>query len=371
MSPPVGIIMAGGSGERFWPVSRQKKPKQLLKLNHEKMTLLDEAVDRLLPIMSPDQIFISTNQILQEPIRAAMTLIPPENILAEPVRRNTMGCMAYVTAHMIARYGKDANDMVMAITTADHRIGDDNLFRNTINAAIWYAKEKNALIIVGLKPTRPETGYGYIQVDSDIHASAAFEGVSIFPTTKFQEKPTLEKAQEYIDSGQFFWNSGMFFWKISTFLDELSKHSPEFSGSITEMRNALVTGKNSDSKIASIFEKLPNISIDYALMEKSDNVYLAHGEFPWDDVGLWDALSRFRTKDSKGNVAIGDPILIDCQDVTVYNEAGAKKMAVGVVGLKNVVVATTPDGILVCSKDKAQDVREVVKVLKDRKASQI
>ncbi|MBN2329858.1 MAG: mannose-1-phosphate guanylyltransferase [Candidatus Omnitrophica bacterium] len=369
--PTIGIIMAGGSGERFWPVSRKKKPKQLLRLTDGRLTLLEEAVERVLPIIPPERLFVATNQTLQEPIRAAMTRIPPENILAEPTRRNTTGCLAFAAAHLLARYGRTHDDMIMAVTTADHRIGDPEDFRKTIQAAIWYAKEKNALMVVGLHPDRPETGYGYIEIPEGAQPAAACEGVSIFPTHRFREKPSLPDAKAYLDSGHFFWNSGMFFWRMSVFLEAMKKFMPEVHQSILDMRDALITGFNPDSIVASVFEKLPNISIDYAIMEKADHVYMAQGDFPWDDVGLWDSLARYHSKDAQNNVAVGDPILIECQDVTVYNEPGGEKMAVGVLGMKDVIVVTTEDGVLVCPKNRAQDVRMIVERLKEQNASQI
>lgn len=369
--PTIGIIMAGGSGERFWPLSRQKKPKQLLKLTNASRTLLDEAVDRLLPIIPPEHIFVATNQTLQEPIRAAMVHIPPENILAEPARRNTTGCLAYATAHILARYGRDNDDLIMAVTTADHRIGNDDDFRRTINASVWYAREKYALMVVGLQPNRPETGYGYIEVPAVSYPAASINGVSIYPTSRFREKPSLPDAETYLSSGHFYWNSGMFFWRVSNFMKALQQFLPDVHQSIHQMRDAITTGFNPDTIIASIFEKLPNVSIDFALMEKAEGVYMALGEFPWDDVGLWDSLSRYHAKDERQNVSIGDPILVDCQGVTVYNESGAERMAVGVVGLENVIVVATEDGVLVCHKDRAQDVRAVVEKLRERNAPQI
>lgn len=371
ISPSIGIIMAGGSGERFWPVSREKKPKQLLKLTHSDLNLLEEAIERLLPIVPTERLFVCTNQKLQDPIRASMTRIPPENILVEPARRNTTGCLSFATAHLLARFGKETEESIMAITTADHRIGDDDAFRNTIQAAIWYAREHDALMVVGLLPNRPETGYGYIEVPSTNHAAAAYKGIEIYPTSRFREKPSLAEAKDYISKGRFYWNSGMFFWRTSTFLSAMEKHAPEIHKNILAMRDAILTGYNPDSVVASLFEKLPNLSIDYVLMEKADHVFMAHGEFPWDDVGLWDSLSRFHEKDEHSNIAVGDPILLECKGVTAYNESGASRMAVGIIGMENVIVVTTEDGVLVCPKDRAQDVRKIVEKLKERNASQI
>ncbi len=369
--PTVGVIMAGGSGERFWPLSRQTMPKQLLRISDEQKSLLEEAVNRLLPLLPPERIVIATNNLLQDPIRFAKIPVPPENVLAEPVRRNTCGCLAFAAAHLLARFGKSSDDLLMAVTTADHSIRDDEAFRRTVKSALAFAQENDALMVIGIQPTRPETGYGYIETAEDRQPEAVHEGVPVYKALHFHEKPSLEKAEAYIAQKRFYWNSGMFFWRMSTYLNSMEKADPRITRSIHEMRDTLLTGYNPDSIIASIFERLPNISIDYALMEKADNVYVVQGGFQWDDLGAWDSLARFRSQDERGNITHGDPILIDCQNVTVYNEPGAERMAVGVIGMEGVVVVTSPDGILICPKDRCQDVRRIVDELKKRGAGQV
>lgn len=368
--PVIAVIMAGGSGERFWPLSRQQRPKQLLRLTHAQKNMLEEAVDRLLPLTSPERIFIASNRLLQPVIQRQITSLPKRNVLGEPLRRNTAGCLVFAAAHALARFGKDAEDLLMAVVTADHRIGDPDGFLRSVRAALAAAQSKRALTTIGIPPTRPDTGYGYIEVAADAK-SELYEGVYVHPVVSFREKPDRKTSERYLMTGRFFWNSGMFFWRISSFIEGLRNAMPDMAEAVYSIRRALEKRWGGAAEIERIFESLPNISIDYALLEKSDNVYVAQGVFPWDDVGAWDALSRQSPISMDGTVAIGDPVLIDCRNVTVYNEPGAEKMAVGVIGMKDVIVVTCEDGVLVCSKDRAQDVRKIVEELKARKSPQV
>lgn len=367
--PVLSVIMAGGSGERFWPVSRRLRPKQLLCLTDPEKCMLEEAIERILPLVPSDKIFIASNVLLQQPLRDALDQIPHENILCEPMRRNTAGCLVYAAAHALARWGDEAGDLLMAVTTADHRIGDLELFQDTVQAALNTAAEHDALVVMGIKPTRVETGYGYIEIAESGHPISSENGIEIYPAASFREKPKPEDAERYVQSGRFYWNSGMFFWKISTFINALQIHAPELARGAVSLANAMQ--RKDEDEVKTIFEQLPDKSIDYALMEKAENVYMAVGEFTWDDVGAWDSLTRLHPADAQGNVALGDPVLIDCRNVTVYNEPGAEKMAVGIVGMENIMVVASEDGILICPKDRAQDVRKVVDDLKLRKAKQL
>jgi mannose-1-phosphate guanylyltransferase len=368
--PVVAVVMAGGSGERFWPISRRLKPKQLLYLTREDKNLLHEAVERLFPIIPPEDCFIATNAHLQEPIRASLDILPAKNIIAEPIRRNTTGCLLYSAAHALAHHQGQAGDAVMAVITADHRIDNIALYTQTIQAAIETARHNEALVIIGIKPTRPETGYGYIEINSATQPQVCCD-IPIHPVAFFREKPNQEVAEEYLKQESFFWNSGMFFWKISTFANTLKKYHPRVHALFTQLCDLVRENKPGDGpEIHALFQQIPNMSIDYILMEKADNVFMAPGHFVWDDLGSWDCLSRFRPKDQNNNVAIGDPILIDCHNATVYNECG-EEIALGVIGLDNIVVVATKDGLLVCPKERSQEVRKIVEQLKNKNAKQI
>ncbi|MGI6455080.1 MAG: mannose-1-phosphate guanylyltransferase [bacterium] len=364
----ISIIMAGGSGERFWPLSRVNRPKQLLRLTSPTETLVQQAVNRIAPLIPKENLYIATSVILQDTIQQALPDIPSGNILGEPCKRNTAGCLAYATAQILARFGEAAQEMVMSITTADHRIADEEKFRKTVDTAMQFAAEHDALVTIGIKTTRPETGYGYLEIAQLSQPAAEIQEKPIYKVARFLEKPTRKEAEQLHFSQFHFWNSGMFFWKISTFLKSLEKVQPQIVKHINQM--AVLIKKGEQQQVDLLFEQLPDISIDYALMEKASNVYVVLSDFSWDDVGSWDAFERYNSRDDQGNISVGDPVLIDCENVTVYNDAG-ETMAVGVVGIKDAVVVTTPDGVLVCSKDKAMDVRKVVQQLKDRNAKQV
>lgn len=368
----VGVIMAGGSGERFWPVSRQMRPKQLLHLTSDDKIMLQEAVDRLAPVLPPERILIATSQDLIEPIRQALPGHPLENIIGEPLRRNTSGCLAFAAAHAKARFANRDGDLLMSVTTADHLIGDEERFCDTIKAALRFAEQENALLTIGAHPTRPETGYGYIEISELNKPLTDEDGIPIYRVSRFLEKPNLEDAEHYQASRFYYWNSGMFFWKLSTFITSLQVVMPELSQSIELMTSILKNNDdNADAQMLAVFEALPNISIDYGLMEKADNVFVALGDFRWDDLGSWDALSRIRRRDERRNTPIGDPILIDCDNVVAYNEPGGKEMAVCVIGMKDAIVVTTHDAVLVCPNDRAQDVKKAVAALKEKHAGQL
>lgn len=356
----VAVIMAGGSGERFWPLSREKRPKQLLRLTSERETLLEEAVRRIEPLIPADHVYIATSRILRDPIRRADLGIPAENVLAEPMKRNTAGCLVWVAATLRARF--PGEDVTLAILTADHQIGTPAQFRSCVRRAMDTAAQQDALVTIGIRPTRPETGYGYIEAPPRGGTRTARR------VAGFREKPNRELAEEFVDSGQHYWNSGMFFWRLSTFESEFDAASPEHGEALRSIADAL--GRNKPRLAEKAFAALPDISIDFALMEHARQVLMVEGRFPWDDVGAWDALERTRPTGAEGNVAEGDPVLINTRDSIVLNDTGGA-MAVGVVGAEHLVVIVTKDAVLVAPKHAAQDVRLVARELKRRKARQV
>ncbi len=363
----VGVIMAGGSGERFWPLSRRVRPKQLLCLTSPGQTLLAEAVARLEPIVPPENVYIVTGRHLVNPIRDANTCLPRQNVIAEPCKRNTSGALAYAAAYMMAQYDVSPEHITMAVTTADHEIRDAERFQQTVAATLDAIERDNVLATLGIVPTRPETGYGYIQIAGD-SPSLTDGNVPIYPVTAFHEKPNREKAEDFVASGRYFWNSGMFFWRLSTFLEELDAIRPALAEATRRMADAMRA--DDDVTVQELFEELEDISIDYALMEHARRVVMARAEFAWDDIGSWPALDRTMTRDAHGNVGVGDPVLIDCEECIIYNEPGGDHVAVGVIGCRDIIVVVTSDGVLVAPKDRAQDVRKVVGELKVRGAPQ-
>ncbi len=365
----VGIIMAGGSGERFWPVSRRHHPKQLLRLTSPNETMLGEAVSRIAPLIPPERVYVVTAEHLVQAIQDADVGVPSDNVIAEPCKRNTGGCLAFAAAHVLAHHGGDPARISMAVITADHLIGDTDRFRRTVDVALEIAEKNGVLATHGIIPTRPETGYGYIQAEDMDNPVWDSGDILAYPVAAFHEKPNHDKAQDFIATGSYFWNSGMFFWRIDTFLEELEAARPDMAEAVRKMHEAM--NMNDKGSVRAIFEGLDDISIDYALMEHAKQVVVVGADYPWDDVGAWTSLDRTREHDEQGNVARGGPVLIDTHNSIVYNDVGAEDMAVSVVGMDNVVVVVSKDGVLVVPKDRAQDVRHAVAELKARGAKQI
>lgn len=357
------IIMAGGSGERFWPLSRKAKPKQLLALTKSGKTMLAEAISRIAPMIPERDIFIITSEQLITPIRESIPGFPPENIVAEPAKRNTAPCLALAAAFIAARYPRiPPEEISIAVLTADHAIAPATAFRATVDAALLHAETTTSLVTIGIPPTRPETGYGYIEVSSKTGINTP-AGV-----VRFCEKPSIETAKRFVEAGNFYWNSGMFFWRLDVFCREISAALPSFGDKITELRRAyahsnMMAIDGSEPLARECFNGFQDISIDYGLMERSRNVAVVPAGFGWDDVGAWDSLDRLRDDDDKGNIISGNVVAPDSRNSIVIN--AASNIAVAVVGIEGLAVIVTNDGVLVCPKDKAQNVKKAVIALRE------
>jgi mannose-1-phosphate guanylyltransferase len=362
------LIMAGGSGERFWPLSRRTKPKQLLKLVSPDKTMLDEAIERISPLIAPKDVFIITSEALQPIMRENLTMLPPENIIAEPMKRNTAPCIALSAAFIAERYPNiPTKDISIAVLTADHYIEDTNSFRASVDAALSHAERTGDIVTFGVQPARPATGYGYIEIAEGEHPS----GLGAIPVVSFHEKPSLQTAQGFVQQGRFFWNSGMFFWRLDAIVSGLEHHLPDVGWKIKEMRG-VIAGKTNEVSIGApsgtldIFKAMPDISIDYGLMERAHHVAVVRVDFGWDDVGSWDALERVYTPDAAGNINVGGSLLMDSKNCIVMNSVGDETLSVAAIGIENLVIVATKDGILVCPKDRVQDVRRVVTALREQ-----
>jgi mannose-1-phosphate guanylyltransferase len=361
--------MAGGSGERFWPLSRKDRPKQLLNLDSKFKTMLRQSIDRIGKVIDKDKIFIITSVNLLGPIRQELTDIPPSNVIAEPSKRNTAPCLAYAVAFLKAKYQATGSELLMAVLTADHKIETDEAFQMNISAILDFVAQNQGLCTIGIKPNRPETGYGYIEVETEFDKLGTTQ---IAPVVRFHEKPDIVKASEYIDSGKFFWNSGMFFWRLDVFINEMKRHFPEVGEQINLMAElhsgtteTAFTGTN--DKIIQLYNSFPDKSIDYALMEKSTSVFVAKADFTWDDIGSWDSFSRLHGTDSEGNLNFGDNIVsVDSKATMVINNSGDARM-VSALGLEDIIIITTDDSVLVCHKSKVQDVKKIVAELRNKK----
>ena len=356
-STRIAVIMAGGMGERFWPISRPDRPKQLLPLAAGGRTLLADTVRRLYGLVSDEHMLVVTGRGLREPIIASNMPVVPEQVVAEPARRNTLGAVAWAVAWVLGRLGLPEDEAVLAIIPADQHVGDLDAFDEDIKLALAAAEQHDALVTIGIPPTRPETGYGYIELaPQGLRLADGSGGGKLRTVARFCEKPDFKTAVEFLRTGRHLWNAGMFFWRISVFFAELERVAPPIAGTIRGIAEALAQGDNAEAERR--FGELPTISIDYALMERAQRVLVVRAGFPWDDLGAWDAWQRVQTGDEAGNVVHGDALLVDCRECAVYNERG-EDLPVAVVGLDGVVVAVGSEGILVAPLSRAQEVREV------------
>ncbi|MCR5768054.1 MAG: mannose-1-phosphate guanylyltransferase [Lachnospiraceae bacterium] len=342
-----GVIMAGGGGTRFWPLSRKKTPKQLLNITGKDL-MINEAVERISTVIGKSNIFIVTSDI-QAPamITATQGKVFPRNILAEPDARNTSACIGYAAMEILRKYG----DGVMIITPADHYIENVQALTDVFREAIIKAEEQDKLITIGLKPTFPSTGYGYIKYDE-----ACFGEVT--KAIEFKEKPDSATAKAYIDSGQYVWNSGMFIWKASLILKKIKEFVPDVYRNLEIIGNAMNTPLEQEI-LHEVYPQIRKISIDYAVMEPSasnGDVLVIQGDFGWNDVGSWDMMNILHKTDKDGNVCMGDIVTVNVKDSVLYSSS----RTVTAVDVSNVVIVETSDAIMVCKKDNAQNVKEIV-----------
>lgn len=345
------VILAGGRGERFWPLSTSQRPKQLLSLVGER-SLLAQAVDRLEGLIPPERVYVITNEDLVEASGKAAPELPPENIIGEPFGRDTAAAAALGAALVKAKDPAAS----FCILTADHIIGDLDLYRATLSEGLDLAQREEVLITIGIQPAEPSTAYGYIEATNETYSAA---GIHFLKADRFVEKPDARTAKEYLDSGRFFWNSGMFVWSVHALQAALARHRPV----LAEMIDRLVptVGKGDFlPALAKEYEALEKISIDYALMEKADNILMARGTFAWDDVGSWPALENHFDPDAEGNIAIGDCAAVEADGNIVYS----KGRLTALIGVKDLVVVQAEDVTLICPRERAQDIKKMVEKLR-------
>jgi mannose-1-phosphate guanylyltransferase len=355
--------MAGGAGERFWPLSRKRYPKQLLHLNSDEHSMIEETILRIEGLIPPEDIYIITNELLVTEIRKQLSVLPPENVIPEPYKRNTAPCLALASAYILARYAElQACDIAVAVLTTDQNISTNEQFTKTIDFALNYAEQNQFLVTIGIMPSRPDTGYGYIETAKPFSVGDENEVQAV---VCFKEKPNVEQARDYIKTGRYTWNSGMFFWRLDTFIEQLQANTTEIGKYVYIFTDLLGDNTNiihnkMDDVICGHYDGLPNISIDYALMEKSSSVAVCKALFEWDDIGAWDALDRTKGHDANGNVVNGATSIVNCNNSILLNECSERKVIVAGLGLKGIVVIATDDAILVCPKDEVQNVKRSV-----------
>lgn len=344
------LIMAGGKGTRFWPLSTEEKPKQFLNLIGEE-TMIQMTVNRITPIIPIERVFVCTGEMYVDLVKEQLPELPEQNIIIEPEGRNTAPCIA-LSAFIIKKYYKDAN---MIVLPSDHLISDEDEFRNVIKNADEFVKEnKEAIITLGMEPSRPETGYGYIRYGND---EKEINNHKVIKVDAFVEKPNKEKAEAYIKEGNYLWNGGMFLWSADNILNQIEKYSNDTYKALKDIET--VANEEIQELINNNYHKTEAISIDYAVMEKSDSIYVVPSRFGWDDVGSWEALDRYREKDDKGNVLVGNAKVIDSHGNLVISSSHD----IVVEGLKDIYVIENDGKILVGHKSNVANVKELKNII--------
>jgi len=359
------IIMAGGRGERFWPMSREKTPKQLIRLLGDR-SFLQQAVDRVLPLVPLKNILVITTEAQSPEVRKQLPKLPKENVVAEPIGRDTCAAVTLGAALVGAR----STTGVMAVLPADHVIPEEKKFQQVLSDAFDLASRGQAIVTIGIKPTEPATGYGYIRVGEALPPPT---GAKAYKTVfhraeQFVEKPNYDTALGYLQSGQHRWNAGMFIWSFVTVTEGLQKHQPEMYEACQRWFKVAGNGPKLAKVLAKEYPAIKKISIDYALMEKAHNVVVADGAFEWDDFGSWTALARHLKPDPEGNCAVADFIHVDgARNIIFDARTKDRRTPIAVVGLRDSILVQTDDAVLLAHKSQAQKVKELVKKLADSK----
>lgn len=347
-NPIYALILAGGSGERFWPLSRKTRPKQLLRLVSKK-TLLEETVARLETLVPHDRILILTNIEQEAAVRKLLPGFPKENIVAEPAKRDTAAAVALGAGWVAAQ----DHAATMLVLPADHLIKDAAAFRKTLALAAETAEETGELVTIGIKPTWPCPGYGYIEQGAAVHLKNPAAKESIHRVVRFREKPNVDLAESFLRKGNFRWNAGMFVWSVPTVLSEFNRHAPDLADFISQLR---APGRF-EKVLRERFGKLPRISFDYAIMEKADRVLVVEAGFDWDDIGSWTAVANYFKNDEHGNAANGVVTSVDSTNNIVFDQEGT---TIALLGVHNLIVVRTGDAILVCHRHQAEKIKNLI-----------
>ena len=343
------VIMAGGSGTRFWPLSRRKHPKQLLEL-FRRGSLLEQTIARIRPVIPPERTFVFTSELVRREVIRKLRGVAKEQIVAEPVGRNTAPTVA-VAASVVLRHDPEG---LMVILPSDHVITRPEAFRRVLRAGCQVAAVEGRSVVIGLKPTRPETGYGYVRRGA---ATGRWDGQQVFEVKKFTEKPSLAVARRYVAAGRYFWNGGMFIWRASTLLANLGRFQPEMARLLH--RIVAAGGAQSRAAMRRLFPGFEKISVDYALMEKISNIYVVAADVGWSDVGSWEVIHELSPKDRDGNVRPRRSVCLDARDNMI---ASPTKFVVA-LGVRDLVIVETSDALLVCARGRSQDVGKAVQEL--------
>ena len=343
------LVLAGGQGTRLWPCSRQSRPKQLLNLLGER-TLLQQTVDRIKPLVSPERTVVVTNAAYSTQVREQLPEIPADNIISEPEGRNTAPAVALGTM-LISQRDPEATVVTLS---ADHFIQGERGFLDTLLLAAQVA-QNGYLVTVGVPPTRPETGYGYIQLGPPLPQFAAGQ---VHAVARFTEKPDEERAKKFIADGQHLWNAGMFIWRADVVLAAISRHLPQLYSLVGQLAGQRA---RLPEMLASIWPLVPSISIDVGVLEKADNVAVVRAQFAWSDLGTWTSLAEVLPRDVEGNICIGQEVVrLEMRNCLIHG----RRRLIATIGLQDLIVVDTEDALLICHREKAQAVKELVDMLR-------
>lgn len=344
------LIMAGGKGERFWPKSRQSLPKQFLSLTNDGKTMIQLTVERILPLVSLEDIYIATNTNYKHLVLEQLPGIPAENVLCEPVGRNTAPCIGLGAVHIQRKY----EDAIMIVLPSDHLIKYNDIFTETLANACDVAEINANLVTIGITPNYPETGYGYIKADKNKQLKKTYS------VERFVEKPDFNLAKTYVESGDYYWNSGMFVWKLSSILENMKNFMSDTYNGLLKIQAAIKTPEE-ENVLKNIFPEFVSDSIDYGIMEKASGIYLIPGNFGWDDVGSWLAVERVKGTDDAQNTLTGNVIALNTSHCTIEG----KKRLIAALGLKDLIIVDTDDALLIADKNSAGDIKKILAVLRD------
>ena len=352
MSNPIyALVLAGGSGERFWPLSRRARPKQLLRLVSER-TLLEETIARLGGFVPRERVLVLTNVDQEQPVRKLLNEFPAENIIAEPAKRDTAAAVALGAGWVAAR----DHSATMLVLPADHLITNRSAFQQTLGIAAETAAQTGELVVIGIKPTWACPGYGYIEQGDAVRLADGGDQGSVHRVVRFREKPNVDLAESFLRQGNFRWNAGMFVWSVPTVLSEFNRHAPALANFISQLR---APGKF-ERVLREQFEKLPRISFDYAIMEKADRVLVVEASFDWDDIGSWRAVANYFKNDAHGNASNCAVAALDATHNIVFAQDG---VSVALVGVHDLIIVRTGDAILICHRHDAEKIKQLVRKL--------
>jgi mannose-1-phosphate guanylyltransferase len=344
------MIMAGGKGERFWPRSRVHLPKQFLSLTNDGKTMIQKTVERISPLVDIEDVYISTNKNYKKLVMEQLPGIPEENILCEPIGRNTAPCVGLAAAHVAKKY----ENATMIVLPSDHLIKNNEIFTSVFEKACAVAEAGENLVTVGITPNYPETGYGYIKYNE------AVKNADSYKVEAFVEKPDLEKAKAYLAEGDYLWNSGMFVWQSKTILNCFKNYMPDTYEGLLKIQDAIGTDAQ-EQVLEEVYPTLESTSVDYGIMEKADSIFTLPGDFGWDDVGSWLAVGRVNPADEDNNVVTGNVVMVDTKNSVIQ---GHGKL-IATVGLNDMVVVDTEDALLISTKEDAGKIKQVLAKLRE------